>query len=185
MKPTSYCLFLFLLTTAFTFGQDICKYEKNEIDDFTGKKHIVLKPRIYSSNSSFDSYFKLKLEDGQYKLWAYFEISGNQTDQLSISQEQEMVLLFNNAETIKLFPVESRDGKTLAINGILYKYQFQISNDYLIDSTQIEKFKSNELKAVRVNYRKSNGEKRSVDYKAEKDKINIFKEMFNCIENSN
>ena len=185
MKSTSYCMILFLLSTAFTFGQDKCKYEKNETDDFTGKKHIVVKPRIYSSNSTFDSQFKLKLEDGQYKLWAYFEIAGNQADQLSISKEQELIMLLNNSETVKLVPVESRDGKTLTINGILYKYEFQISNDYLIDSTQIDKFKSNELKAVRVNYTKSNGEKRSVDYKAEKDKMNILQEMINCIENSN
>lgn len=116
-------IFFTLITLNFTFSQE-CKFRKNEIDDFTKKKVLVLKESVLASDFSENSVTAELNSNSNIYINFLVRFSGHKA--LVITEKNKLILLLKNDEVLETY-VNPSNGKLIGNGGLMSYTDFNIN----------------------------------------------------------
>lgn len=171
-----------LLTEVSLIGQTEkkikCKYEKNEIDDFTKNKIVLTKDKeLFSKTPLLESYTSILTvsgysTNGENSL--FFNYEGHDAPSYIVDRYFKIDLLLENDEVISLHDGEGSDWQKIGIWDYNYKY-------YKIDSVHWQKLKNISLKKIRIHI---HHDKTQATLDISKKNKDIIQEVIYCVENA-
>jgi len=151
-----------LVFTSFGYSQN-CKYEKNEIDEFTKNKILETKFEWLTPNQGYAFKKINKSKNLKIKL--------NYNSVFSIRKNDKIMFLTENNEPITLLFEET------VISNILNLNNFYIITLINISDKIVDRFKNESINKIRIYY--SDG---YLDYDVKEKRAKKFKEILKCIE---
>lgn len=173
---------LFLLLTISAIGQN-CKFEKNEIDKFTGKFTKITKAEKVIGTFFTSGEFSVKRIDTSFFFtFDYVLSSYSKFEPYSISEGAQLIFLFENGETVTLKSVDNIQGTKKTTVGIPPVYSCYLTNvSYTISKNDIETFFKSKVKSIRFYRNESNGKEDYIDNDIKKKNQDDIQSLVKCL----
>lgn len=153
----------------FINAQD-CRFEKNEIDDFTKTK--IVKTKLQTISTTRSQLIKLSLVKNKKLYFKMLYHSGGMSS-IVVSTNNPITLMLKNDDILELIPTEIYSSEITALNGT------EIVCNYYITKQELQKIRSLGLKKIRFNTSKS-----YYDFVVEKENLQSkFNSQVDCFLN--
>jgi len=166
------------------FAQDKCKYEKNEIDQFTKSKNVVTEWTDFNGSAEIHASVKLQRSDNNYILFFACNFTTSIKDGMSVDKGQEVIILLESGDTVLSHSNESIQCVTKYRPSFNGNFDAEVHTNCNLSSEQITKIKSSPLKSIRVYMKLPTNAVSKCDLPPKKKKVNVLIDLITCIENS-
>jgi len=171
-----------IMLISFSSMAQICKYEVNGVDRFTGKLTKITKPKTVMVSFYTGGEFYIKMIDTNYYFVLNYTLSSYADfENYSINKGAKIMFLLEDESIITLSSYDNINGSKSVVFGLPPVYECRLNNVcYPISYNDIKKFYSR-VKSIRFYRNESNGKEDYIDYEIKERNKDDIRDLINCV----